>query len=398
MMGSDAPRTEYRLSFPHMGNYHVPMVTLAKMLDSEIVVPPKMTRRTLELGARYSPEFVCIPFKYNLGNYIEALDAGANLLIQAAGGCRFGYYSEVQAAILRDMGYEFEMLRLLGGFDLREYHRKLRSINPTLTFRRALRHYRLAAAQTAVLDAVEDLMRKRSGFEVDEGSFDAVFDRFLRKLADTGSIDEARALEERTLAEMESLPIERPDDMLRVGVVGELYVLMEPFSNLFVERELAKRGVEVHRFITVTDMLSHAGRKHAPHIDEMIELSGPYLKYHVGAHGTESVGLTNKLMNEGFDGVLHLKPFGCMPEVNAMAALQRLSREHTFPVLFLSYDSQTSETGVRTRLEAFCDMLRMSRKARRAAMDAEDALVPPAPSPPLDRLAPESASPEEVRA
>jgi predicted nucleotide-binding protein (sugar kinase/HSP70/actin superfamily) len=397
---SKAPVKEYRLSFPHMGNYHVPMVTLAGMLDSEIIVPPKMTRRTLELGARYSPEFVCIPFKYNLGNYIEALDKGANLLIQAAGGCRFGYYSEVQAAILHDMGYEFEMLRLLGGFDLREYYRKLRSVNPTLTFRRALWHYRLAAAQTRVLDEVEDIMRKRSGFEVAEGSFDSVFDRFLRELAETRSIEDVEALQTRTVADLDAIPVERPDDMLRFGVVGELYVLMEPFSNLFVERELAKRGVEVHRFITVTDMLSHAGHKHSPHLDEMLELSGPYLKYHVGAHGTESVGLTRKLMNEGFDGVLHLKPFGCMPEVNAMAALQRLSREHTFPVLFLSYDSQTSETGIRTRLEAFCDMLRMSKKARREAMAAEDELQlpepPPDPSASLPADQPHAA--EEVRA
>ncbi len=72
--------------------------------------------------------------------------------------------------------------------------------------------------------------------------------------------------------------------------------------------------------------------------------------------------MTNKLRKDGFDGVLHLKPFGCMPEVNAMAALQRLSREHTFPVLFISFDAQTSETGLATRLDAFCDMLRMRKR------------------------------------
>ena len=80
-------REDLCVSFPHMGSYSIPMCTLGGMLDCEVMVPPKMTKRTLELGARYSPEFVCIPFKYNLGNFIEALDAGANLLIQAGGGC-----------------------------------------------------------------------------------------------------------------------------------------------------------------------------------------------------------------------------------------------------------------------------------------------------------------------
>jgi predicted nucleotide-binding protein (sugar kinase/HSP70/actin superfamily) len=366
---------DYKLGFPHMGNYHVPLVTLSSMLECDIVVPPKMTRRTLELGARHSPEFVCIPFKYNLGNYIEALDNGANLLIQAGGGCRFGYYGEVQEQILRDMGYEFEMIRLLGNFDLRDYYRDIKAINPKLKFRTALRWYKLAVRQTQALDEIEDVIRKNSGFEVDEGSFDRVFARFLKELAETKDIAHVDELHQRTLATLAELPTDRPEDALKVGVVGELYVLMEPFSNFFVERELAKRGVEVHRFISVSGMLSHAGSKYDAHMAELLEEADPYLKYHVGAHGTESVAKTHKLMKEGFDGVLHLKPFGCMPEVNAMAALQRLSREHTFPVLFFSYDAQTSETGVQTRLEAFCDMLRMAKKARAADEPAQEVYV-----------------------
>jgi len=345
-----------------MGNYHVPMVTLASMLDTEILVAPRMTRRTLELGTRYSPEFVCIPFKYNLGNFIESLESGANLLVQAGGGCRFGFYAEVQEAILRDSGYEFEMLRLFGSFELRDYHRQLRRINPKLTFRRALWHYRLASRQTNALDVVEDYSRKNCGFEVEDGAFERAFEAFLGKLGRTQSFAEVDTLERETLEELAAIPTERPDDALKVGVVGELYVVMEPFSNFFVEKELAKRGVEVHRHMSVSEMIAHSGRNGPKHLRKLIEMSGPYLHYHIGAHGTESVGLARQFMQDGFDGVLHLKPFGCMPEVNAMTALQRMSRENLFPILFFSYDAQSSETGVRTRLEAFCDMLRMRRR------------------------------------
>lgn len=355
-----------------MGNYEIPIVTLASMLDCEIMVPPKMTQHTLELGVRHSPEFVCIPFKYNLGNYIEALDRGANLLVQAGGGCRFGFYGEVQEAILRDMGYDFEMLRLVGDFDLRGYYRGFKRVNPKLTFRTALRTYRLAAAQTKALDAVEDVIRKLSGFETSPGSFDAAHARFLSDLRTTVTVAQAEELGRATIAQLETLPIERPDDMLRVGIVGELYVLMEPFSNFYVERELAKRGVEVHRFITVSEMLSHSGDSGNANIRHLIDLANPYATHHLGAHGTESVAMAHKLIKDGFDGVLHLKPFGCMPEVNAMTALQRMSREHTFPILFLSYDAQTSQTGVQTRLEAFCDMLRMRKRGNARPVSAEE--------------------------
>lgn len=360
-----------KVSFPHMGNYSIPIKLLAEELECEIVVPPKMTLRTLELGARHSPEFVCIPFKYNLGNYIEALDKGANLLLQAGGGCRFGYYGEVQEAILRDLGYDFGMVRLLGGWKVRDHINDFKLVNPRLTLLRALNAYRLALRQTRALDAVEDYVRRNAGFEVQDGAFEEVHAAFLGELDTARDRRTMEEIERRYLRELAAIPTERPDDLLRIGIVGELYVLMEPFSNLFVEKELAKRGVEVHRFVTVSNMVAHGGRKGSGHLDDLIAKSGDYVRYHLGADGTESVSMTYQLMQQGFDGVLHLKPFGCMPEVNAMAALQRLSRENTFPVLFISYDAQTSETGLKTRLDAFCDMLRM-RKQRPGSVTASD--------------------------
>ncbi|MDP2401998.1 MAG: hypothetical protein Q8M66_08470 [Actinomycetota bacterium] len=348
-----------------MGYYHVAARTVAALLDCEVLVPPGITRRTLELGTRHSPEFVCVPFKYNLGNYIEALEQGATVLVQAGGGCRFGYYGEVQEAILRDMGYEFEMLWLSGGFGIRGNYGTFKRLNPRLTLLRVARTLKVAVAQVRALDAVEEYIRRNIGFEVEDGAMEAVFARFLGELDGCRDAGAAARLGSAYLEELRAVPTERPADLLRVGIVGELYVLMEPFSNFFVEKELARRGVEVHRFVTVSSMLSHTGRKGRLNLQRLLGLADPYLKYHIGADGTESVAMTNQLMKQGFDGVLHLKPFGCMPEVNAMAVLQRLSREHTFPILFISFDSQTSETGLVTRLDAFCDMLRM-RKGRAA--------------------------------
>ena len=46
-----------------------------------------------------------------------------------------------------------------------------------------------------------------------------------------------------------------------------------------------------------------------------------------------------------------------------MPVLQRISSDYHIPILYLSYDSQTSDTGLDTRLEAFYDMTAM-RKAR----------------------------------
>lgn len=102
------------ISFPHLGDYYIPIRFLLKKLTKhQVIESPPITKKTIELGTKFSPEFVCIPFKYNLGNFIEALENGATIILQAGGGCRYGYYAEVQEKILKDLGYDFQFLSLI---------------------------------------------------------------------------------------------------------------------------------------------------------------------------------------------------------------------------------------------------------------------------------------------
>ena len=324
-------------SFPHMGNYAYVFKDLAHLLDCDPMVAPRITKRTLEIGAKHSPEFVCLPFKYNLGNFIEAIEQGADVIIQAGGGCRFGYYAAVQEAICHDIGYDVDFIQLSSSVDVGSVVRFLRKQNKKVSAREMRRVINLTWQKLHVLDAVEDVVRKNVGFEIEPKAFEKAFDAFLIALSDAADKAAVERLEAETIAALGQIPIDKPENPMRVAIVGELYVLMEPFSNMDVERYLGTRGVEVHRFCNVTGIIDRA-------------------------EGAYSVYYTLKLMDEGFDGVIHVKPFGCMPEVTAMSALQRISRDRTYPILSMSYDVQTSSTGVVTRLEAFCDMLSMRRK------------------------------------
>ena len=59
------------ISFPHLGDYYIPISYLVKKItNTKVIIPPKITKKTITLGAKYSPDYVCVPFKYNLGNYI----------------------------------------------------------------------------------------------------------------------------------------------------------------------------------------------------------------------------------------------------------------------------------------------------------------------------------------
>jgi len=46
-----------------------------------------------------------------------------------------------------------------------------------------------------------------------------------------------------------------------------------------------------------------------------------------------------------------------------MPIVAKVSEDYKIPVLYFSFDSQTSETGIKTRIEAFYDMLSMKKAA-----------------------------------
>lgn len=74
------------ITFPHIGNYYIPIKYLIeKTTKQSVIVPPKITKKTIEIGSKYSPDYVCVPFKYNLGNFIESINKGANVILQAGG-------------------------------------------------------------------------------------------------------------------------------------------------------------------------------------------------------------------------------------------------------------------------------------------------------------------------
>ena len=348
-----------------MGNYFCALKCLVELLSDEVVEPPPITKKTIELGFKYSPESVCIPFKYNLGNYIEALEKGANVLVQSCGGCRFGHYGELQQEILTKLGYKFEFIRFefikpANDFNFLSPIKNFKRLNPAVSYCKIISKFTLCFFKIRYLDYIEDIIRKNIGFEKNKGEFEKSHRAFLAELESADTIRKIYFLKKKYKKQISKIKLEKPDKPFKVGIIGELYSLMEPFSNFYLEKELAKKGIEVHRFITVSSILHEvfSGRRY---LNRHIKNAKPYLKYQLGAHGTESVSRAISLIKQKFDGIIHLKPFGCMPEVSAISALNRISKDYKFPIIYFSFDSQTSETGIKTRLEAFHDMLLMKK-------------------------------------
>lgn len=351
--------SQKKVAFPLFNHYNLCIkYFVEKGLEAEYVMQPPMTNRTMEIGARYSPDSVCTPFKTTLGSLIEALESGADTLIMTLGLCRLGYYGELQERVLRELGYEFDFINLseYATGKPKDYLKAIRRVAPKVSVAKITRAARETLKMTTFLDEAERLYYRDCGFEVEKGSFKKAWNQFLTAMEEAEDFRSAEAAYREVKRAFSAIPVDKPAMPLRVGVVGEYYTAMDPFSNLRLEQKLADMGVEVHRWMNVTNrnLRYHGGNL-------KVEIKD-YCRYEMGPTSTANIWAAKYYAAHGFDGIIHAKSAGCTPEIDIMPVLQNISSDYKIPVLYLSYDSQTSDTGLDTRLEAFYDMIYMRKK------------------------------------
>lgn len=349
------------IAFPQMGNYYIPSKFLfSHILNIKIMPPQKITKNTIELGTKYSPDFVCTPFKYTLGTMIECLENGANIVMQFGGGCRYGYYSELQEQILKDLGYNFQYINLVtaGKANVRKIYKEIKSINPHLKIIKSL-YYLLITKQTVkYMDKVDDYIRHNIGFEINKGEFERINKEMLKEFLKVKSLYGLRKVYCKYFKKIKKVPVNKPNSCLKVGIIGELYTIMEPFANYYLEKELAHYNIEITRYTNVHYLLFEKSRK----IKKYLRDAKEYIKYKMGADASDNIARTLEMCKNHYDGIIHIKSSFCTPEIGAMPIINKICDEYDVPVIFFSFDSNTSEVGIKTRLEAFYDMIEMRKK------------------------------------
>ena len=349
------------VAFPRLGNYFNPIRKLiVNTTHLKVIEVPKITKKTISLGSKNSPDTVCVPFKYNLGNFIEALDKGATVLFQAGGGCRYRYYAEVQEAILKDLGYNFTMYQIKEKDQLRfsELYNTMLKLNPYLSRKKLIKEIISTFIYIYYLDKIDIYIRKRIGFEKDKNSFKKIKDKFINKADKENSIIKLTKLYYKTKRKLKKLEIDKPKNCLKVGIIGELYTSMEPFSNYELEKLLASFNIEIKRFTNLSYLL---WKKKL--IEKYMKFKiRKYCKYTLGADGLDNVYRVYYLKKHKYDGIIHIKPTGCTPEVGAMPIIMRIAKDLNIPIIFLSFDEQTGVEGINTRIEAFYDLLKIKKE------------------------------------
>jgi predicted nucleotide-binding protein (sugar kinase/HSP70/actin superfamily) len=361
-----------RIGIPHCGYGHVIAEALVQKLgngESELIVPPPTSHRTLDLGVKYSPAEACLPFKLTLGNLIEACELGADTLIHARGTgvCRLGYYVREQEQIIHDLGYDAHFLTLdVSQHRFRSIMHLVKELTNDAPWPNIISALHFAMGKLFTLDRMDRVVHKMRAVELEKGRTNQIHREAVRAISEADTFGEVKNASNEYIKKLNHMPRDPTADPVKVSIVGEVFVVLDPFANMDIEMELGKLGVEVERTMSLSRWVKYRLFLNYLGVDEWKEVheaAMPYLKRNVGGDGWESVGEKVICGREGYDGMVHLAPFTCMPEIVAQNIMP--STEEDIPVLTVLYDEQMARPGMITRLEAFVDLLKFRRKRRR---------------------------------
>jgi len=343
------------ITFANWGNYTVIFKTLFEELGIEVLPPEKTNPNAITEGAKLAPEMFCFPMKVNLGNYLSAIKKGANTIFMATasgGSCRLRYYGVVQDKILKEAGYDVDFII----FDqaVKDIYSKIKEISSASLFRilKVFYHFYRKLRFIERLERMALYLRPR---EIEKGLTDKILSESILEIENLKSEKEFLKVKKEILKKFSEIKFKKNKDLPKVGLIGEIYTVCDPIVNFEVEKKLGRERIEVHREMD----LSYQIKKKIFFKDFFIQRKiKPYLGSTVGGHGRDAIYEMLKYIKEGFDGIIHLLPAMCMPEVTVRPILENIHQESNIPFLSLSLDEEVAEAGVDTRLEAFIDVIK----------------------------------------
>lgn len=364
-----AEKEKKKVSFPHMGTISIAWAAALRIIGCEPYVEPYTSKRTLSLGTKHSPEAICIPYKLILGNFIEAIEGGADYvcMISSPGCCRLGEYGKCIANALADLGFHanyIEMQLYDGIKGMYDFLKTVSGKNNPILFIRAII---IAITKAFMLDSVEKMHSYCRAREVKFGDSEKHYLKALKYIDENDTLGGLRKAKKLVKEEMAKVELDKNRDVLYVDITGEIYVVNDEFSNQGIEKELGKMGVQVRRSLTLTSFLKDAiipkiFRKGETHLQRAVRLAKPYLMRDIGGDSLECVSDVVYAEERGADGIIHLSPFTCMPEIMSQNIFPAMREDCDIPLLALIMDEQTGKAGYITRLEAFVDLMRRRKR------------------------------------
>ncbi|MBP1734085.1 MAG: CoA-substrate-specific enzyme activase, partial [Deltaproteobacteria bacterium] len=343
-------------------------------------------------GRKYTSGKECYPCILTTGDMVKVVkrpnfdpERNAFLMPSGNGPCRFGQYHRFHRMVLDELGFENVPI-----YSPNQDHRIYEDFNIV-----GNRFSKLGWQAIVATDMLIKMLHEIRPMEVRKGESEGVYSESIEAVSNAiemGKNGIAGVLRDavRKFLHIERNEIKKPI----VGIVGEIYVRCNRFSNNNVIKKVEELGGQAWfapmtewisyinyfskrrdsvRTVSMSDVLRTSiteyiqGKEERklegpfmgliqygeePHVDSIIEKASPYLHVSFEGEAILSVGKAIDFIDKGVSGIINVMPFTCMPGTITSAILRIIQRKYNVPIINVAYDGQ-GVTNIDTRLEAF---------------------------------------------
>ena len=408
-MTSDRPRTIY---VPNMCDNAHAIAAGFRAVGQPAEVLPESDAASVEIGKRYCSGKECFPCIVTTGDMVKLItrpdidpDRVAFFMPSVGGGCRFGYYNQLQRMVLNDLGHHQVPIFAPN---------QTKQLYDALDARAGERFFHLVWQGMVAIELLEKALHHVRPCETVAGTTEEVYAEHLALV--TAALEKGEDLEplmHAARAGFQSVPAHYRD-VPCIGIVGEVYVRTHKFSNqdlirrieelggrawlapltewlhyvnvtLKEDAQLEGRWAELAKLHLVDHVMKNDERRltqpwegfmtilHEPESEELVSLGERYVDPAFRGEALLGLGKSIRFHRQGIAGVINVMPFTCMPGTISTGLFKRFQREHDgMPVLNLAFEGQeTSDLPI--RLEAFlqqCKSYQARRKGHKQGVEA----------------------------
>jgi len=348
------------------GNNYIAVRALLRAVGHKLQRPPRINASVIERGIQAAHPFLCFSGKLVLGQLQQQVTEGAERMVFMSSlgpeACRCADTSEYMESLFCGVCPAFSAHRIGGsGFDSALANLRAH-FGPGVRKSQCVRGYAHFFRKLDLIHKVEKCCAALRCL-----SSDPLAVRLLETEA-LARVDEAngwlsmwnmsRWFDRRIAA----LPKRDGPPRLRIGVVGGEHILSELGDIMQKLKTIAETGVLLDWRGGFRQLARADDRQRAP----LKQKCRTYLTESVSTSELYSCAHAIDFVHEGYDGLLHIYAFGCMPQTALKPILQRLANDNDVPMLSLSIGDRFADEGLENRVEAFIDLLDARRPTQGA--------------------------------
>lgn len=380
--------THFKLILNVMKNYGYKM----ELLENE-------GKAVIDNGLKYVHNDTCYPAQVVIGQLIDAIESGkydihkiALLISQTGGGCRASNYIHLLRKALEKAGYGFIPVISLNFSGLENEHTGFKITLPII-----LKMFYCIE----IADLMMSLRNQCLPYEINKGDTFKLEKEWFIKASEVLCKPNVKQkditkLYKDIVVSFNNLPLDRSRKVVKVGIVGEIFVKFSPLGNNDLEEFLYSEGAEVSMaglldfclyciynnvldyklykknkktaivFDLVYKYILHIQRQHIRLIekysffaaptpfDKVVKLSKGYVGF--GTKMGEGWLLTSEmleLIDKGVNNIICAQPFGCLPNHIVGKGMMKLIKENNLNanLVAIDYDASASKVNQENRIK-----------------------------------------------